>query len=197
MSEYKKCPNGHFYQGDYCPHCPREYSSIDEIDWMANKELAERMMKIPVCKHCGQPLRKGIPHPPHGVVVSSLNDIRDHIVPWNYSWDGKCEHCGFDYNIYMQTPTGSTGLDNRVRYTTVKCASCGVMHSITANLGEVVCTDFSGVEIETKTDGGSYQGKIFLSVKELKYIFKYLQNSPLMEQFDYMSADYEAVVYRT
>ena len=21
MNEYKKCPNGHYYQGDYCPHC--------------------------------------------------------------------------------------------------------------------------------------------------------------------------------
>ena len=62
------------------------------------------------------------------------------------------------------------------------------MHHITANLGEGLrCTGFSGVEIETMTERGDYHGKVFLSAKELKYIIMALQESPMLEQFDYMS----------
>ena len=31
MSNFKQCPNGHYYQGDYCPYCePRQSEKIDD-----------------------------------------------------------------------------------------------------------------------------------------------------------------------
>lgn len=199
MSEYKQCPNGHYYDSaeyDRCPYCPREYASTTEVDAMANRELAAQMMAIPICKHCGRPLRKGIPHPAHGEVVSSLNDIRDHIVPWNYKWDGKCEHCGHDYNVSMQSPTGSTGPDNHCKFTTVKCSALEVLHHITACSGECEATGFSGVEIETWFDNAKHDS-VFLSVNEIKYLFKVLNDSPLLSQYNYQCNDYDKVKYYT
>lgn len=196
MSGYKQCPNGHYYEGDHCPYCPREYASMDELDFFANTRLADQIMTIPLCRHCGSPLRRGIPHPPHGIVVSSINDIRDHIVPWNYLWDGRCEHCGYDYNVRMRVATGSTSIDNHCKYTTIKCAEHEVPHHITANLGERMATVFSGVEIESWIDNGQHD-KVFLSAKELQYIFKALQGSLILEQHDYMMSDLKLIDNRT
>ena len=101
----KRCPQGHYYEGDTCPYCPTQFYSVRNVnpfDGHGNlKQHIAELMTIPTCPHCGRPLRKGIPHPDYGIVVSSLYDIRDRIVPWNYKWDGRCENCGHDYNIEM------------------------------------------------------------------------------------------------
>ncbi len=198
MPNYKVCPNGHHYQGDNCPFCPSQFVSVSDTHIMADKSLASKMMSIPICKHCGRPLRKGIPRPSNGIRVSSLNDIRDSIVPWNYQWNGKCENCGYDYNISMSSPTGSLSIDNHFKITTVKCDSYEVAHHITANLDEDMSyTGFAGVEIETRFGNGGYHSKVFLSINELKYLFDALQGSPIMEQFNYYSCDEGLVKYRT
>ena len=182
---YKQCPRGHYYKGDTCPYCPTQYYSVNEVnsfDDVGNlQQHISELMTISICAHCGRPLRKGIPRPEHGLVVSSLYDIRDRIIPWNYQWDVKCENCGHDFNIVMHIDMGSTGLDNRVRETKVKVSSVGFPHrTITADLGEMRSTELSGVEIETKCDRGPSE-KLFLSANELKHLMKVLQNSPILK----------------
>ena len=193
MSNFKQCPIGHYYDSeeyDCCPYCPREYASTSEVDPMANHTLVKQMMTIPICKHCGRPLRKGIPHPPLGEIITSLHDKRDHIVPWNYEWNGRCEHCGYDYNVYMQTATGSTGMDNHCKYTTIKCSGQLVPHHVTAYPGAREATGLSGVEIETWFDNGRRRS-VFLSAKEIIYLFKVLQDSPILKQYDYSWCDFD------
>lgn len=194
MSEYKICPNGHYYTGEHCPYCPKTYVSISEVE--ADHELAKRMMTIPLCKHCGRPLRIGIPHPQYGVVVSSLQDIRDHIVPWNYQWDGKCENCGHDYNINMGLNMGSHGKDNRSKQTTIRVTSRGYCHDFESSIDDFSpATQLSGVEIHTKTD--SQDEYVFLSANELKYIINALRDSPVIRQFDYQEEYSEEYRRRT
>lgn len=196
-SGYKKCPNGHFYQGDTCPYCPTQYYSVNEVnpfDGVGDlQQHIEELMTIPVCPHCGRSLRKGIPRPEHCIVVSSLFDIRDRVVPWNYKWDGKCEHCGHDFNIAMHINMGSTGPDNRERQTYVRVSAAGFNHHLLSlNPGEFgTNTVLSGVEINNK------DGRVFLSTNELKYLIKMLQNSPILKQFDYYEEDVMINMVRT
>lgn len=199
--KYKQCPNGHYYEGDVCPYCPTQYYStknVNPFDGVGNlKQHVAELMTIPTCPQCGRPLRKGIPHPEYGIVVSSLYDIRDRIVPWNYEWDGKCENCGHDFNIVMRIDMGSKGPDNKVRETKVKVAAAGFPHHITANFDEMRSTTvLSGVEIETKCEHGHTE-KLFLSANELKYLMRVLQNSPILKQFDYYTEDVERNSVRT
>lgn len=198
MSEYKQCPNGHYYDSaeyDRCPYCPREYVSIEDVHPMSDRELAIRMMTIPICKHCGHPLRKGIPRPPYGIAVSSLTDIRDNIVPWNYQWDGKCEHCGHDYNITMMLNMDSYGHDNKTKQTTIKVSSKEYCHDFECCQGEGIDTVLSGVEIHTKTD--IQDETVFISSNELKYLLQALRDSPLCQQFDYETESSVLNIVRT
>jgi len=32
MSEYKKCPNGHYYQGDHCPYCKEKEKLKSQLE---------------------------------------------------------------------------------------------------------------------------------------------------------------------
>lgn len=199
-NNYKQCPRGHYYKGDTCPYCPTRYYTVNEVNSFDGvgdlQQHISELMTIPICAHCGRPLRRGIPRPEHGLVVSSLYDIRDRIIPWNYQWDGRCENCGHDYNIVMRINMGSTGPDNKIRETKVKVGAGGFMHDITANFGEGSVTVLSGVEIETKCDHGNSE-KLFLSANELKHLMKALHNSPILKQFDYYEEDYDKNKYRT
>ena len=194
MSTLKQCPRGHYYEGDACPYCPTQFYSVRNVnpfDGLGElKRHTTELMTIPTCPHCGQPLRKGIPHPEYGIVVSSLYDIRDRIVPWNYKWDGRCENCGHDFNIVMRIDMGSTGPDNKLRETKIKVNSKGFLHHIT-NFGDGQSTVLSGVEIETHCGLGNKREKFFISTNELKHLIKVLHISPILKQFDYYTEDVE------
>lgn len=97
MSEFKKCPNGHYYEGDFCPHC------------------GETAVNAPLCPHCGELVRKRI----HGYPYR-IRSIEGGAKPWNYEWNGRCESCGFDFTITMRQKMSSSDED---RYTEVRVAS--------------------------------------------------------------------------
>lgn len=191
MSKFKKCTNGHFYEGDYCPYCPTQYYSPDDVkSYVGAGNLKQRALEqtiIPTCPHCRQPLRKGIPHLDRGISVSSMYNYSDHIVPWNYKWDGKCENCGHDFNLTWRINMGSTGPDHCIRETKIKAGASGFLHHITCNFGDFRSTVLSGVEIETRC--GYERERFFLSANELKYLIDVLQDSPLLKQFDYYEED--------
>lgn len=210
MNSQKQCPRGHIYEGDTCPYCKTElyptmgtkktrtyYPNQEEIKTKTyyptdnncgTKPTAypdTETANIPLCPHCGRPVRRFVPNPPAGTRVSSMKDINDGKVPWNYGWDGRCENCGHDFSIIMNIDMGSTGTDNRERQTCVRASAAGFNHhELTMSPGEMgINTVLSGVEIETKC--GKHFEKIFLSANELKYLMKVLQDSPILKQLDY------------
>lgn len=202
MSTLKQCPRGHFYEGDVCPYCPTQYypksghthptrtdGSNQHTPTFYPTETPMSTVAgtdIPLCLHCGRPVRKYVPMPSKEIRISSINDMGDGIVPWNYEWDGKCENCGYDFNIVMRIDMGSTGIDNKIRETRIKVNSKGFLHHITCNSYENMrSTVLSGVEIETRCGLGNERGKFFISANELKYLMKVLQNSPILKQLDY------------
>ena len=202
MSTLKQCPRGHFYEGDTCPYCPTQYypnSGHTRPTRTANPNPHKPTFyptdtptsttagtDIPLCPHCGRPVRKYVPMPSKEVRISSINNMGDGIVPWNYEWDGKCENCGRDFNIVMRINMGSTGPDNKARETRIKVNSKGFLHHISCNSYEDLrSTVLSGVEIETRCGLGNEREKFFISTNELKYLMKELQNSPILKQLDY------------
>lgn len=205
----KKCPNGHYYEGDVCPYCPTQYYPNYDPTLTTDPKPHKPTFyprdtptstvfgtDIPLCPHCGSPIRKQLPIPPKGVCISSINHMGDGIVPWNYEWDGKCESCGHDFNIVMHIDMGSTGPDHKIRETKVTVGANEFTHHITIQIGEVLsATALSGVKIET--DGPLGKEKIFLSANELKYLMKALQNSPILKQLDYYEGENEKNKYRT
>ena len=195
MKKLKQCHNGHFYEGDTCPYCSTQYypvlddtkaSPYNPNTIPADTAVLAKYTEIPLCPHCGRPIRKYIPMPSKEVQVSSINNMGDGIVPWNYEWDGKCENCGHDFNIVMRIDMGSTGPDNREMRTFVRVSATGFNHrALTINPGEIgTNTVLSGVEIETNCGNGLVE-KLFLSANELKYLMRALQNSPILKQWDY------------
>ena len=201
-NNYKQCPRGHYYEGDTCPYCPTQYypnsghtrptrtdnpnqykSTFYPSDTPTSTAAGT---DIPLCPHCGRPVRRFIPKPPKEVRISSINNMGDGVVPWNYEWDGRCENCGHDFNIVMRINMGSTGLDNKIRETKIRVGAAGFLHHITCDLGEWRSTVLSGVEIETNLNG---RDKFFLSANELKYLMKVLQNSPILKQLDYFESE--------
>lgn len=191
MSNYKQCSKGHYYKGDVCPYCPTQLypnTAKRKTDTLhksvAPPDFETEVANIPLCPHCGRTVRKCVPSPKKGVRVSSIKCLGDGIVPWNYMWDGRCEHCGHDFNVVMRIDMGSTSIDNKIRETTVKVSSRGFLHHITCNWKDWRSTELSGVEIETKCGGNKHE-KFFLSANELKYLMKVLQNSPILKQLDY------------
>jgi len=206
MSTLKQCPRGHYYEGDVCPYCATKHYPMGTQKTRTYYPKQERTMTcypdsqetvptsfretevadIPLCPHCGRPVRKYVPMPSKEIRISSINDMGDGIVPWNYEWDGKCENCGYDFNIVMRIDMGSTGIDNKIRETRIKVNSKGFLHHITCNSYENMrSTVLSGVEIETRCGLGNERGKFFISANELKYLMKVLQNSPILKQLDY------------
>lgn len=133
---------------------------------------------IPICPHCGQPLRKAV-QKPHWPIVGSINNAYDGKVPWNYLWDGKCESCGYNHNISIgqSIPCISPEPENKDKLTTVKVCSRKVMTFLDS------ATVLSGVEIETHLDGE--KKSLFLSTNELKFLMDLLKDSPIIQQLDW------------
>lgn len=176
----KVCENGHCYQGDSCPYCPKVYDKETRLYPGAGS------VNIPLCPHCGKPLRKRENLcQPADVVIGSISDIRDAKMPWNNNWNGRCDSCGHDFNISMTQNISHIDLGNK--NTSVKVSQRNYIYNITANQGELSGLCLSGVEIETYV--GGYAGdkqkqKVFLSTSELKYLMKVLANSPILQQED-------------
>ena len=193
-NNYKQCPRGHYYKGDTCPYCPTRYYPISRHTRPTRTDNLNPHKPtfyptdtptstvagtdIPLCPHCGRPVRKHVPMPPKEVCISSINNMGDGIVPWNYEWNGKCENCGRDFNIVMRIDMGSTGPDNRLRMTKVQVAQHWFPHNYNEDEPSQYNTILAGVEIE---EGDK---SIFLSAKELQYLIKTLQNSPILQQLD-------------
>ena len=95
-NKYKQCPNGHFYEGDYCPYCG---VTVDNA---------------PLCPNCGEPVRKN--YFSQYRIISIEGGAR----PWNYEWNGRCESCGHDFTLTMRQRLSSPDED---RYTVVRVAS--------------------------------------------------------------------------
>ena len=173
----KVCENGHCYQGDSCPYCPKVYDKETRLYPGAGS------VNIPLCPHCGKPLRKREninQQVPSDVIVSSVGNPHDGKIPWNYGWNGRCENCGQDYNIHIVQKLGGVDLGNK--HTSVRVDSRSYLYSHTGNTSIVL----SGVEIETFVEqrGDTTKQKIFLSTNELKYLLKVLSNSPILKQED-------------
>lgn len=138
-------------------------------------------VKSPLCANCGKPIRTMVKIPTFPI-VGSLNDAYDRDVPWNYHWDGKCEHCGHDYGISIRQILPNIVKENSDKWTSIRPSSRTIMDPMVDSV-----TMLSGVEIETKLNGATE--KIFLSTNELKYILDELKASPFLAQLDW-SQDY-------
>lgn len=178
----KVCGKGHYYQGDSCPYCPKLYDKETRLYPVAGS------VNIPLCPHCGKPLRKreNINQPYIGQTVGSVGNPGDGMIPWNYEWNGRCDNCGHEFNINMVQNIQCTDLGNK--HTSVKIMEKSYMYHITAGADDVSGITLSGIEIESYV--GGYAGdkekqKIFLSTNELKYLLKVLSNSPILQQEDY------------
>ena len=172
MSEFKKCPDGHYYIGDSCPCCLPQ-RKVDDSYIFGRRPDSETTI-IPVCKHCGHRIRKSIPDS----ITQQYNNM---VSPWNHEWDGKCEFCGHDYSIYMGTPV----LFGQKKKTSVTADSKMIGDPDNLDQYRVL----SGVTIKTTVGdeamGDSAYGEVFLSANELKGLIDILKDSPLLEQFDY------------
>lgn len=206
MSVLKKCPNGHFYKGNACPYCvtdfmwhrdsgpPYKCANCGECSAEYNEGkcpyCGSRLQSlgfaypswfpsdlttiVPVCKQCGHRIRRTVPS--SNGLVSYVLDSSEKVTPWNYKWDGKCEFCGFDYNVHTKVKIE----EGQYKVTSVCIDTCGVVDEGTCDQ----LTVFSGVTIRTSI-GGKNQGEVFLSANEVKYLLDAIKESPLLEQFDY------------
>ncbi len=103
---------------------------------------------------------------------------------WNSGWDGKCEWCGCDYNIsFVQVLS---------QYQNQVVESGRRIEISVASRGYRVIFDYveslSGIEIEITSFGKLFKEKterIFISTNELKHIISMLEDSPILEQFDW------------
>lgn len=206
MAEIKKCPNGHFYQGNHCPYCApiRPMAENHGPFECPQCGACSEEYNGGKCPYCGERLRslgntmstlspseftrivpvcKQCGHrlrrtiPPSDGMVSYIHSWPEEVSPWNYKWDGKCEYCGHDYNVQMEM-----NIDNKQKKQTKAFAD--MMNVVIPPFcGEYTC--LSGVTIQT-TIGGQPSGEVFLSANELQYLMESLKESPLMKQYDYL-----------
>ena len=176
MSDYKQCPNGHYYQGDHCPYC-KPAPTVHQ-DYMETE-----MANIPICPHCGRPVRQGLPHPNFPIVGSIRGNAYDGEVPWNYRWNGQCEHCGYDFSITMTQKIGSSNHNDRQTIVRVSERHLPVISEDGYTFPDAF-TGLSGVEIEQRNVVDGVR-TTFVSTNELKYLINALKNSPLMKQLDW------------
>lgn len=171
----KRCLNGHYYKGEGCRHCEKEHYPVFFMDEERNPVYYHGITKgpIPICPHCGRPVRKETPKP-KWPIVGSVKSAYDRNVPWNYQWDGTCENCG----RYLGFCIVQTISENNTRCIYVREASKQVKTFIDAVAG------LSGVEIEQKSNTDTDQS-MFISTNELKCLINALQDSPLLEQLDW------------
>lgn len=185
MSQYKQCPNGHFYEGDACPYCktrlypdedtPRNHTLTGDPDCFYPSKI---IVNMPTCPHCGKHIRKDVPLPTLIDIGSIEGDATDGKIPWNYDWNGKCDNCGHDFSISMTQRIHSNS-PKYDRKTTLRTSWRRVFYGSADQY-----VGLSGFEIE-QYNGTDGSGKIFISTNELKYIIKALKNSPLLEQLDW------------
>lgn len=206
MSEFKQCPNGHYYEGDFCPYCtPTRPMEEDHgpYECIHCKACSEEY-NGGKCPYCGEqlksvsnqipswwfsdltriiPICKHCGHrlrrtvPPSEGVVSYIHSWQEKIAPWNYKWDGKCEYCGHDYRVQMELNVDDMQKKQTEVYADMK------MVLTPPFVDEFTC--LSGVTIRTAI-GGQPSGEVFLSANELRYLMDSLKESPLMEQYDYL-----------
>lgn len=189
MSDFKKCPNGHFYQGDTCPYCETELFPLETVGMRTDLHTSvvppERetvILDIPFCPHCGKKVKNNIPHPDWPIVGSIDGNAYDGKVPWNYKWDGRCENCGHDFSITMIQRMDSSHNDRQ----TIARVSKRQVQAMSED-GYILNDAFiglSGVEIEQRNSIDGVK-KTFISTNELKYLINALKNSPLLEQLDW------------
>lgn len=172
MTNFKKCPNGHYYRGVTCPYCETE---VYPFGITQTTPTCSKGVKMPRCPHCGSPVRNGVPH--HFDIGSIEGSAFDGEVPWNYLWDGRCENCGHDFSIAMHQKIHTSEKD---RYTTVKASTRWIERNTSDDL-----IGLSGVEIE-QYNGIDGVNKIFISTNELKYLINAIKGSPLLEQLDWL-----------
>lgn len=121
--------------------------------------------EMPLCGICGNPLRRVIPDSWAFVPKK----------PWNYQWNGKCESCGYTYNIYHES---SIAVD-QIRIVTLVAASHKVLSPI---FSRDTFSVLSGVDVESKTMNGELclnENWVFLSGSELKKIIEVISNRTL------------------
>lgn len=131
---------------------------------------------IPICPHCGKPVRRKFPHSDFPIIGSIEGDAYDGQIPWNYMWNGECENCGQDFSITMIQKLYSAEKD---RHTTVKISARWIERGLSDDL-----IGLSGVEIvqQNSLDGVK---TTFFSTKELQYLINALIDSPLLKQLDW------------
>ena len=172
MSEFKRCPKGHYYQGEHCPYCKKNHFPVycrqgQEYSYYQGTTKES----IPICPQCGRLVRKEIPKP-NWPIVGSVNNAYDGIVPWNYRWEGTCEHCGHDFGLLLYQDLGR----KKIRKIIVRVASKQVETDVDSVAG------LSGVEI---IQASVPEHSIFVSTNELKCLIDALKDSPLLEQLDW------------
>lgn len=162
------------YNNGNCPYCGTRLQGQPEDTYPWWRFSGHQTTIIPICKHCGHRVRRGITSDSR---VSYIQDDHKKITPWNYRWNGKCEYCGHDYSFDMETLLDIQGQKKR---TTVSADSRVNL----VNRNDHIYTVLSGVTIRTFV-GETMRGEIFLSANELKYLLDSLEDSPLLEQCDY------------
>ena len=183
IEELKRCPKGHKYRGNSCPYCETELFPIGSCRTKTDVEHTSLIppyretetLSIPLCPHCGRPVRKSMPHSDFPIIGSIEGHAYDGKIPWNYYWDGKCNNCGYDFSISMHQKIYT----EKDRYTTVR-VSVRRIEGITSD--ELI--GLSGVEIEQRNSIDGVK-KTFISTNELKFLINALNNSPLLEQLDW------------
>lgn len=192
MNTRKRCPHGHIYEGDTCPYCRTElYPNAMETTTTLYDETVVQKTKptvysndetasIPLCPHCGRPVRKEIKH--YQFIGSIEGNAFDGKTPWNFGWKGKCENCGYDFSISMTQKIDSP-YNNR--QTIVRVSKC-IVQAMGSD-GFILHDAFvglSGIEIEQRNNIDGVK-KTFISTNELKYLINALKDSPILAQLDW------------
>ncbi len=208
-ANFKKCPNGHYYQEDHCPYCASTKPIVEEqgpLYMCLRCHATSGEYNGGVCPYCGE----------------QLQSLHDQAIEWPYGSHPEvmpiCSHCGHRlrksippsqdlvYDIDEKPcPDADPSLWNY--QWNGKCEYCGHDYSVHMGLNiddlhkkqTVVFADtcrvqdkerfdqltcLSGVTIRTVIDGQPSQ-EVFLSTNELNYLMKALNDSPLMKQHDY------------
>jgi hypothetical protein len=134
----------------------------------------------PVCYKCGKGVRRNN--------YDTKNEFTNCLSypPWNSGWEGKCEHCGHNYNIHYIQNVSFNSFCRIKRETSVSISQMQHMDSLDTFV------ILSGVELEiTETQEfnsdtpTAINKKIFISTNELKYLIAALKNSPILSQYDW------------
>ena len=132
----------------------------------------------PLCDHCGNPLRKdGFKR--KSIMFSNANP------PWNSSWDGRCEHCGYQFKQVHNTH-GEEGFTTDVSYRILDFSPANHAFQYFRDEGIV----YAGVEItvsEQQFRAPEKKIKYFLTLEELESLIKFVKkNKAIMKQLHWL-----------